>query len=157
MPASDDATLRHAPAEEHAPAGGAATTAPDLLEAPARSEVWCVAALCALSAARIFFRAATLPFFADTDEHSHFDQVYKFSREFWPNQQLTPLDQGTVKLMILHAGPEFLNEPIDPGKGPQFPAPIRDRIHQPGAPAAIQNRYDSLSVLANNEAFEQPL
>jgi hypothetical protein len=142
MPASDDAGRRAAPS-------GA--------DRPGRRELWCLAGLCALAAARVFFGAAALPFFADNDEHAHFDLVHKFARGLWPDQRVTVLDEGTVKAMIYHASPEFLNKPKDSGDGPAFPPPVRDRVEQPGTKSTIHTSYVRFAGMPNHEAYEPPV
>ena len=92
-------------------------------------ELWWLAALCLLSAGRIFFGAAALPFFADTDEYCHFDLTLKFARGYWPGRDAIALDPGTVDVWLPYGSIEFLRPdaplpflgqvpPFDPRTGP---------------------------------------
>ncbi len=104
MPTSDDP--RRSPGRKEKPAADPPGPLP-----PSRRERWCLAALCALGAARIFFGAAALPFFADTDEYAHFDLVLKFARGYWPDKNAVNLDPATVDVWLPFGTTEFLKPP----------------------------------------------
>ena len=113
--------------------GKGAATHPEKVvsgDRPAQVELWCVAILCLLAAGRIFFGAAALPFFADTDEDAHFDLIHKFARGYWPDKLVCFNDEETVKALIYDSSPEFLTEKQE-GGGPAYPPPVRDRLSQP--------------------------
>jgi hypothetical protein len=126
------------------------TTAPR-----SRYEIWTVAALCALAAARILFGAAALPFFADTDEQVHFDLAHKFARGYWPKRHHEIRDPETIVVTLYHHSPEFSFRP-ELWKGGRMPPPVRDW------PRAEQDFYvawqlPGLRSEPNHEAHSPPV
>lgn len=122
-----------------------------------RGERWWVVALCAVGALRVFFGAAALPIFACTDEYQHFDLVQKLARGYWPDKSTVILDNSTLKTLIYHSTPEYLNEPEESDNGPSFPAPVRDRLADPKTQGYIHYLYERYKRLPNHEAFEPPV
>ncbi len=131
--------------------------APDGGGRASRRELWCVAALCAVAGARVFFGAAALPFFADTDENAHFDLVHKFARGSWPGKGVQLHDPETVELWIVDGSPEFLNRPGTLGVEQGFPPPVRDWQRGPVTATYLRQQWAVRGRLPNHEAHEPPL
>jgi hypothetical protein len=122
-----------------------------------RRELWLVAALCVAAAARIWFGAAALPFFADTDENAHFDVIHKYARGYWPDKKGMRFDPETVDTWIFDGSPEFLNEPGSLGVPGGYPPPIRDWQKTTETGINIRQQRATKNALPNHEAHEPPV
>jgi 4-amino-4-deoxy-L-arabinose transferase-like glycosyltransferase len=123
----------------------------------ARREFWLVALLCAVAGARVFYGAATLPFFADTDENAHFDLVHKYARAYWPTKSETPHDPEVVDVWILDGSGEFLNRAGTLGVDEGFPPPVRDWMKTSATAQYIRQQRAIRGSLPNHEAHEPPV
>jgi hypothetical protein len=119
-------------------------------------ERWCLAALCLLAAARVWFGAAALPFFADNDENLHYDLVRKFARGHWPDEPKAFLELATVMAIIYDSSPEFLHEPEDTGPFPLFEKPVRAWPKNRATEAFVRQRHQVVKLELNQEAYEPP-
>jgi hypothetical protein len=124
-----------------------------------RQEFWIVIALCGIAAVRVFYGAATLPFFADTDENAHFDLVHKFARAHWPTASETLHDPEVVDVWIFDGSPEYLNRPGTLGVEGGYPPPVRDWMHTSATAQYIrmQRASPGRGRLPNHEAHEPPV
>jgi hypothetical protein len=176
MPSSADARQPPRPKKEDAVQGKAAVALPARVGPepggrPSRRELWWISALCLLAAGRIFFGAAALPFFADTDEDAHFDLIHKFARGHWPDKLKVLLDADTIKVMILDGTTEFRFRAEDwggSGKLPprigdqlsrpdaKFPPPVRERLSRPDTRDYINSANLNLKRHLNHEAQSPP-
>jgi len=76
--------------------------------------------LCAAVAVRVFVYSAAFPFFAVTDELSHFDVVYKYSQGQVPQKAVEAFSREPTELIILYQTLEYL---FKPGPDGRFAAP----------------------------------
>jgi hypothetical protein len=118
--------------------------------------------LCVLAALRVLFGAASLPFFADTDENSHFDLVHKLSRGHWPGGRLEPFDPETtrdpetINLAVFDGSPEFVVKRED-YEDKKYPPPVRDwpdSDRKTGYVGVMTNYYREHP---NHEVHEPPI
>jgi hypothetical protein len=141
---------------------GAADSAPvrsvlsRLWPAESRFESWALIALCALAIGRIYFGAATLPFFADTDEQFHYDLVHKFARGHWPALYIEYWDPETVETVIFHHSPEFQAGPEEFDDG-RIPPPLREMPTGPKRNMYAAFLRYQLSQQPNHEAHSPPV
>jgi hypothetical protein len=124
VPSSDDARRPQGKAKPSARRDTGTTAAGAPAPQP-KSERWALLFLCVVGAGRIFYGAATLPFFADTDEQFHFDLVHKFARGHWPSNPKEFWDPEVVDVAVFGHSPEFQAGPSDYPVG-RFPPPVRD-------------------------------
>jgi hypothetical protein len=161
MPPSADPGQPLGQRKDHAsrgqPAAVSDRVSPKPAEGFARRELLWVSILCLLAAARVFFGAAALPIFADTDEDAHFDLIHKFSEGNWPSKLVIALDTETIKVLVLDSSPEFLSSPEECGEGPDYPLPVRMRLSKPETKRYINAVYSQVSRKANHEAQSPPV
>jgi 4-amino-4-deoxy-L-arabinose transferase-like glycosyltransferase len=115
-----------------------------------------VAILCALAAARVFFGAAALPFFADTDEQAHFDLVHKFARGHWPAEQEVLKDPETVDRTILDGSLEF-TDPPNRMPDERLRRPVRDWPDVPGKKFFVNDLRAFIGKAPTHEAHSPPV
>jgi hypothetical protein len=145
-----------ADAKRPVPAGRAPAAAPagDRAAAP-RGERWLVALLCVAAAARVAFGVAALPFFADTDEDTHFDLVHKFARGEWPGATDVFFDRETIDLWAYDASPEYING-LERFPFRRVPPPLRRMPDGPEKERRARQVQDYLRNVRNHEAHEPP-
>jgi hypothetical protein len=72
-----------------------------------------IAGLCVTAAVRIFIFSAAFPFFnIISDEQSHFDMVYKYSRGHLPQSPLEKFDPISCKIISDNGSPELSWDPL---------------------------------------------
>jgi hypothetical protein len=161
VPTSDKTGRPSARAKQHAsgpPSADSPATRPEASVSTftPRYELWALVAICLLAAARVFFGAAALPFFADTDEQAHFDLVHKLARGYWPAGEVERRDTETAEVAIFNHSPEFSIAPDDYPRG-QFPPPVRTWPAGQEKTAYVAYLRNLLHEQPNHEAHSPPV
>jgi hypothetical protein len=121
-----------------------------------RAELWGLILLCTLGAARIFYGAATLPFFADTDEQFHFDLVHKFARGHWPANPKEFWDPDVIEVAVFYHSPEFQAQPSEYAGG-RIPPPVYEWPNGPAKSYHVAMTRGLLAQSPNHEAHSPPV
>jgi hypothetical protein len=110
-----------------------------------------------MAAVRVFYGAATLPFFANTDENAHFDLVHKLARGNWPTKNEAFHDPETLDVWILDGTDEYLNRPGTLGVESGFRPPVRDWAMNSVRAQYIRQQRTERGRIPNHEAHEPPV
>jgi hypothetical protein len=157
--------LSQAPAREHVPTShptAISSTPGDFARSRVRGDTLFVCLLCAFAAIRVFFGAAALPFFADTDENSHFDLVHKLARGQWPGGRLALLDPETTRdletigLAVYYGSPEFVI-PRENYEDKKYPPPVGDWPKGDRKTGYVEGMTEYYLKHPNHEVHEPPV
>jgi hypothetical protein len=152
----DDARRPQAEVEPNRRGAAVATPLSGLPTGRSRVELWALVLICALGAGRILYGAATLPFFADTDEQVHFDLVHKYARGHWPANHYEFWDPEVVELAVFYHSPEFLAVASEYPAG-EFPPPVRYWPMGPEKASYVAAVRAQLLHTPNHEAHSPPV
>lgn len=112
-------------------------------------------ALCGILAIRIFLFNAAFPFWNNVDEQAHFDTVVKYSRGYVPRQEATRYDPESLRLIVLHQSPEYLNS-LESSGLTEWPPPLW-QYERSEARQVISGLYGTWEKKKNHEAFSPPV
>ncbi len=122
----------------------------DARDAPRRRERRLVMALALAAGLRVLGFAAAFPFFANTDEAWHYNNVVLWS-QLSPPQDFSPIDRETVRAIAVMESPEYLQNPTPQDRHPVWRLSGKSRQD---TLLAIEHHWTPVS---NHEARQPPL